>query len=271
MAIADVSDRSLDKLISLEGRAAVVTGAGAGIGRAVATRLAEAGARVMAADVDMQAAQETIAGLPGSGHVAQEVDVTNSAAVSAAADAAVEAFGGIEVWANVAGVYPVVPTLQMSDEDWHKIIGINLHGTFYGAREAARRMTEAGKPGVIVNTVSTTVHKVPAPGLAAYIAAKGGVESMTRAMALEFGPSDIRVLAVGPTLTRTEGTLAQKPMLEEAMGNIGDAHELYGGRLPLGRIAVADDIARVVLFAVSDMGQMLTGSALYVDGGDLIF
>lgn len=271
MAIADVSDKSLDKLISLEGRNAVVTGAGAGIGRAVALRLAEAGARVMAADINHDAAGETIAALPGSGHVAQQLDVTDSASVSATASRAAEEFGSIDAWANVAGVYPVVPTLDMSDEDWHKIIGINLHGTFYGAREAARKMTETGKPGVIVNTVSTTVHKVPAPGLAAYIAAKGGVEAMTRAMALEFGPSNIRILAVGPTLTRTEGTLAQKPMLEEAMGNIGDAHEMYGGRLPLGRIAVADDIARVVHFAISDMGQMLTGGALYIDGGDLVF
>ncbi|WP_180897913.1 SDR family NAD(P)-dependent oxidoreductase [Martelella soudanensis] len=271
MAIADVSGKSLEALVSLAGRNYVVTGAGAGIGRAVASRLAEAGGRVMVADLNVEAAEATVAGLAGSGHLAQRIDVTDPASVAAAADAAVEKLGGIDGWANIAGVYPVIPTLDMSDGDWNRIIGINLNGTFYGAREAARRMTAAGRPGVIVNTVSTTVHKVPAPGLAAYIAAKGGVEALTRALALEFGPSDIRVLAVGPTLTRTEGTLAQKPFLEQAMGNIGDAHELYGGRLPLGRIAVADDIARVVLFAVSDLGQMMTGGALYIDGGDLVF
>jgi len=93
---------------------------------------------------------------------------------------------------------------------------------------------------------------------------------MTRALALEFGPHNIRVLSVAPTLTRTEGTLAQKPQFEAAMGNSGDAHELYGSRLPLGRIARPDDIARVVLFCASDLSLMMTGSVLSVDGGDLV-
>ena len=225
----------------------------------------------MVADIDAEAAGQTVADLPGDGHLAQAIDVTDAASVSAAADTAVQSLGGIDIWANVAGIYPVTPTLDLTDDEWQRILNINLNGTFYGAREAARRMVAAGGPGVIINTVSTTVHKVPAPGLAHYISAKGGVEAMTRALALEFGGNDIRAIAIGPTLTRTEGTLAQKPHLEAAMGNIGDAHELYGGRLPLGRIATADDIARVLLFAASDLSLMVTGCAIYVDGGDLVF
>jgi NAD(P)-dependent dehydrogenase (short-subunit alcohol dehydrogenase family) len=271
MAIHHVHDQSLAELVSLKGRSAVVTGGGAGIGRATAYRLAEAGAKVMAADLNIAAAKETVAALPGKGHIAQALDVRDSASVIAAADKAVSALGGIDIWANIAGVYPMSTTLDLSDKEWQRMIDINLSGTFYGAREAARRMVAGKRPGVIINTVSTTIQKVPAPGLVHYISAKGGVEALTKALALEFGGNHIRVLAIGPTLTRTEGTIAQKPNLEAAMGNIGDAHDMYGGRLPLGRIAHADDIARVVFFAVSDLALMMTGGTLYVDGGDLIF
>jgi len=270
MAIHDVSERPLNTVISLKGRVAVVTGGAAGIGRATARRLAEAGATVAVADLDERAAQDAANSLPGDGHQALHIDVRDSASVASVAANVAKRLDGLHIWVNNAGVYPVCPTLEMSDAEWERVIGINLSGSFFGAREAARQMVSRGSSGVIVNTQSTTVHKVPAPGLAHYIASKGGVESMTRALALEFGPHNIRVLSVAPTLTRTEGTLAHKPQLEAAMGNVGDAHELYGSRLPLGRIARPDDIARVVLFCASDLSLMMTGSVLSVDGGDLI-
>lgn len=270
MAIRDVSQESLSKLISLAARVAVVTGGAAGLGRAICTRLAEAGAKVVVADLNQAAAQATAEQLPGGGHQALYLDVQDSLSVAAVAQASKDKLGGLDIWVNNAGIYPVCPTLQMTDADWEKVIRVNLTGGFFGAREAARVMTALGTSGVIVNTQSTTVHKVPAPGLAHYIAAKGGIEAMTRALAFEFGPSNIRVLSIAPTLTRTEGTLAQKPQFEAAMGNIGDAHLLYGSSLPLGRIAVPDDIARVVLFCASDLSLMMTGSVLSVDGGDLI-
>lgn len=270
MAIKDVSDYALNDVVSLRGRVAVITGGAAGIGRAAGRRLAEAGAKVVLADLDEAAASDAAGSLPGSGHLALRVDVRDPVSVAALAVNVGNALGRLDVWVNNAGVYPVCPALEMSDAEWERIIGVNLSGSFFGAREAARQMIALGTPGVIVNTQSTTVHKVPAPGLAHYIAAKGGVEAMTRALALEFGPHNIRVLSVAPTLTRTEGTLAQKPQLEAAMGNSGDAHELYGSRLPLGRIARPDDIARVVLFCSSDLSLMMTGSVLSVDGGDLV-
>lgn len=270
MAIKDVSDDALTDVISLRGRIAVITGGGAGIGRAAGRRLAEAGAKVVIADLDEAAARNAVGSFPGSGHLALRVDVRNSASVAALAANAVEALGGLDIWVNNAGVYPVRPVLEMSDAEWERTIGVNLSGSFFGAREAARQMISLGTHGVIVNVQSTTVHKVPAPGLAHYIAAKGGVEAMTRALALEFGPHNVRVLSVAPTLTRTEGTLAQKPQLEAAMGGGGDAHQLYGSRLPLGRIARPDDIARVVVFCASDLSLMMTGSVLSVDGGDLV-
>ncbi|KFL29578.1 hypothetical protein JP75_20285, partial [Devosia riboflavina] len=193
------------------------------------------------------------------------------AAVAAIAAEAVAKFGRLDIWINLAGIYPVTPTLEVSDAEWRRITDINLNGTFFGAREAARQMAAGGRSGVIINTVSTVVHKVSAPGLASYIAAKGGVESLTRALAYEFGGNNIRVLALAPTLTKTEGTMAQKPALTVAMGNKGDPHEIYGSRLPLGRVLDGDDVARVALFMVSDLALMMTGSVVYVDGGDRTF
>lgn len=273
MAIADVSSTALADLVSLKSRVAVVTGGASGIGHACARRLAEAGAAVVIADLNGERAETVAAALREGGAQAQaaQLNVADPASVSAAADTAVNTFGGLHIWINCAGIYPIHDTLDMSESDWNKVLDVNLKGSFFGAREAARRMVAAGTPGVIVNTHSTTAHKIPSPGLAHYIASKGAVESLTRAMALEFGPKGVRVLAVSPTMVATEGMMEQKPMLTEAFGNVGDPHVLYGSRLPLGRIGTPDDIARVVLFAVSDLSLIMTGSVLYADAGDLVF
>lgn len=270
MSIKDVSNLSLVDLCSLKGRVAVVTGGAVGLGRAICTRFAEAGASVVVADRNIDVANQTVAMLAGTGHKAMEMDVTDSASVERVAEYVAREYGKLNIWVNNAGIYPVHPTLSMTDDEWAKVISVNLTGGFYGARAAARVMTTNKCDGVIINTQSVVVHKVPAPGLAHYIAAKGGIEAMTRALAFEFGPSNIRVLSIAPTLARTEGTLDQKPHIEAAMGTAGDFHLLYGSQLPLGRIAVPDDIARVALFCASDLSMMLTGSVLSVDGGDLI-
>lgn len=273
MSIPDVSDRSLESLWSMSGRAAVVTGGASGIGRAIARRFAEAGAGVLIADLDAEAATRAAADLESGGgrSASARVDVTDPATVSAVADQAVAELGSLDVWLNVAGVYPVKPALEMTEAEWRQVVDVNLSGTFYGAREAARRMVDAGRGGVIINFHSTTAYKVPSPGLSHYIASKGGVEALTHSLAVEFGGHGIRVLAVSPTMTATEGMMAQKPMLTEAFGNVGDPHLLYGQRLPLGRIAVPDDIARVALLLASDMALIMTGSVIPADAGDLVF
>lgn len=273
MAIADVSKNPLADLVSLKGRVAVVTGAAAGIGNACARRLAEAGAAVVIADLNGERAEAAAAALRDGGAqaAAVQVNVADQASVSAAADAAVRSFGGLHIWANCAGIYPIHDTLEMAEADWDTVLGVNLKGSFFGAREAAKRMIAADAPGVVINIHSTTAHKIPSPGLAHYIASKGAVESLTRALALELGPKGVRVLAVSPTMVATEGMMEQKPMLTEAFGNIGDPHIIYGSRLPLGRIGTPDDIARVVLFAASDLALIMTGSILFADAGDLVF
>jgi NAD(P)-dependent dehydrogenase (short-subunit alcohol dehydrogenase family) len=275
MATADY--RPLTELISLDGRVAVVTGGAKGIGLGIARRLAEAGAAVLVADVDDvtgETAAAELAGRYGVKTLFRHVDVREVEQVEDVADAAVGDLGGLHVWANIAGVYPVRAeefqvTPDLTDEEWARMIGINLNGTFHGARAAARRMIDAGTGGVIINVQSTTTQKVPAPGFSHYVASKGGIEALTKSLAVELGAHGIRVLSISPTMVATPGMMAQKPVLTEAFGNVGDPHVLYGSRLPLGRIATEDEIGRVALFLASDLSAIMTGSVIAADGGDL--
>lgn len=268
---------SIAELVSLQGRTAVVTGGANGIGLGIARRFAEAGANVLVADIDSGAAQLAADDLASAYEVstlAMKVDVRDTAQVEAAADLAVEELGGLDVWANIAGIYPVraddfKPAPEMDDDTWWNTIDVNLAGTYRGARAAARRMIAAGRPGVIINVQSTTTQKVPAPGFSHYVASKGAIESLTKSLAVELGQYGIRVLSISPTMTATPGMVAQKPVLTEAFGNVGDPWELYGSRLPLGRIAREDDIARVALFCASDLAAIMTGSVVAADAGDL--
>jgi NAD(P)-dependent dehydrogenase (short-subunit alcohol dehydrogenase family) len=276
MAAPNLDSLPIGKLISLESRVAVVTGGAKGIGLGVARRLAEAGADILVADVDDALGPQAVADLAARGGraVYYRVDVRNPAEVEAAADAAVSELGGLDIWANIAGVYPVRAeefqvTPGLEDDEWARMIGINLTGTFHGARAAARRMIEGGKGGVIINIQSTTTQKVPAPGFSHYVASKGGIEALTKSLAVELGPHGIRVLSISPTMVATPGMLEQKPVLTEAFGNVGDPHVLYGSRLPLGRIATEDEIGRVALFLASDLAAVMTGSVVAADAGDL--
>jgi len=264
-AIRDPSGAALTELVSLRGRVALVTGGGRGIGRACCARLAEAGAAVIIADRDLAAARETAAAL-GRSALAAEADVRDESSVRALADHAVSSLGRLDVWVNAAGIYPTSPLLELSGEEWDEVLDVNLRGTFFGAREAARVMTAAAREGAIVNISSTAAYRVAAPGAVHYTASKFGVRGLTRALATELGPRRIRVLEVVPTVTLTPGLEAQRTSLETA----GFALEDLGPRLPLGRIAVPDDVARVVLFCASDLSLLMTGSSLLVDAGELV-
>ncbi|MFD0474111.1 SDR family NAD(P)-dependent oxidoreductase [Nonomuraea thailandensis] len=166
MSTADVSGKSLAELVSLKGRRAVVTGGGRGLGKAIAARLAEAGADLLIGDLDeglAGAAAKELAERHGVRAVGAAMDVTDAAAVSAAADRALAELGGLEVWVNNAGIFPAVPLLEMTEETWDQVFAVNARGVFVGAREAARRMAAAGTGGVIVNIVSTAGFRGSAP------------------------------------------------------------------------------------------------------------
>ena len=262
-AILDASGAALSELVSLAGRVAVVTGGANGIGRACCARLAEAGATVVVADIDGDAARRA-ASVLGPPAVATEVDVRDEGAVRVLAEHARVSLGRLDAWVNAAGIYPTSPVLELTGDDWDLVLDVNLRGTFVAAREAARVMVDRGGGGVIVNISSTAAYRAE-PGVAHYVASKFGVRGLTRALAVELGPHQIRVLEVAPTVTLTPGLEAQRTALESA----GFALEELGPRLPLGRVAVPDDVARVVLFCVSDLSLLMTGSTLAVDAGEL--
>lgn len=264
MTVPDLTDRPLAQLVSLHGRRAVVTGAARGIGAAVARRLAEAGASVVVGDVDEGAAGVTAAEIAArykSGVVPVALDVAEPSSVAAAADFAVSALGGLDIWVNNAGVFPSTPLLELSDDEWDRVLDINLRGTLVGCREAARRMAAAGRGGVIVNLSSIAGIRGRGPGVSAYVASKHGVIGITRQAALELAEHRIRVLAIAPTTTITPGVTT-------AMGKPDEELEA-ALKTPLGRAARPDDVARVALFCASDLAMFMTGSTLLVDAGQM--
>jgi NAD(P)-dependent dehydrogenase (short-subunit alcohol dehydrogenase family) len=270
-AIADVSQRSIAQLVSLAERAAVVTGGGRGLGKAIAERLCEAGASVVIGDIDGELAAAAAADL-SSRHdgraIGTAMDVSDTRSVTAAADLAVATFGGIDIWVNNAGVFPSVRISEMDDDVWDHVLGVNSRGTFAGSREAAKRMIAAGKGGVIVNIVSTAGFKGVAPGLAAYVSSKHAVRGLTKQMALELAPQGIRVLGVAPTYCVTEGNQIAASQNPDRTNTAEDIPAMLTSRL--GRVGVPDDIARAVLFCASDMSIFMTGSTLLVDAGEAI-
>jgi NAD(P)-dependent dehydrogenase (short-subunit alcohol dehydrogenase family) len=264
MGIADVSSKSIAELVSLAGRSAVVTGGARGIGKAVAARLAEAGADLVIGDHRGELSDSTAAELAeryGIRAVGVEVDVRDAAAVSALADAAPE----FDIWVNNAGIYPSTAFLSISHDEWDRVLDTNLRGMFLCCQEAGLRLVDRKQGGVIVNIASTAAVKTGA-GVAHYITSKHGVVGLTRAAAVELGPHGIRVLAVAPSMTQTEGrdefmASVVAPGMSEFVAEMEE-------RTPLGRIGVADDVARVVLFCASDLSMLMTGSMLLVDSGE---
>ena len=203
VAIHDASGAILSELVSLAGQVAIVTGGASGIGRACCTRLAEAGAAVVVADIDGEAAHRAASAL-GPPAVATEVDVRDEAAVRALVEHVRVSLGRLDAWVNAAGIYPTSPLLELSAEEWDLVLDVNLRGAFVGAREAARAMVAGGSGGVIVNISSTAAYRAE-PGVTHYVASKFGLRGLTRALAVELGPHKIRVLEVAPTVTLTPG------------------------------------------------------------------
>jgi NAD(P)-dependent dehydrogenase (short-subunit alcohol dehydrogenase family) len=266
-AIADVTDKGLGELLSLAGRRAVVTGGARGLGRAIADRLAQAGASVLIGDCNADgaiAAANAIADKRGVRAIGTMLDVADGASIANCARQAEETLGGIDIWVNNAGVFPATPALEMTDDAWDQVMDINLRGVFIGCREAARSMVAAGNGGVIVNIASTAGLRGTGPRVSHYVASKHGVTGLTKQLALEFGPERIRVLGIAPSVIVTEGVKASQAQ-NEAGGS-----SAFSFQCVLGRLGVPDDIARVALFCASDMSLYMTGTTIPVDAGLLI-
>jgi NAD(P)-dependent dehydrogenase (short-subunit alcohol dehydrogenase family) len=240
----------------LAGKVALVTGAGQGIGRAIARLFAEEGATVVAIDLDLAAAEATVSTAPAAQRcAARRVDVSRSADVAALFAQTVELHGKVDVVVNNAGVGAVDTLAQTPDENWAKVIGVNLTGVFHMCREAARSMQAAGNRGAIVNVSSTSA--LNGEGPAHYCASKAGVMGLTRSIARELAPAGIRVNTVVPGPTDT-------PMMQ---GIPEEWSEAIVKSVPLGRMGKPEEVARVALFLASDESAFVTGQNVAVNGG----
>lgn len=256
---------STQNAFRLDDKTAVVTGAASGIGRCIAETFAGAGARVIVADIDLDAARATADVIASAGGQAQavKVDVSNEEEVSALFDATLAAYGSLDVLVNNAAIFPKRPFLDVDTEFWDRLQAVNLRGTFLCLRESIRRMKERGG-GSIVNISSVSSMQAVVHHNATYNATKAGVNSLTRTTALEFGPDGIRVNAVLPGGIPTPGARAASAAIE-LKGPI-----LSPGRLPLGGMGEVQDIANAALFLASPAARYITGQLLAVDGGFLI-
>lgn len=241
----------------LEGKTALVTGAGKGIGLAIAQRFALEGASVVVNDIDAQAVELAVASIASSGGSALAAvgDVSDSSAVNSIFDSAEEWRGSVEVVVNNAGlISPMKHFLEADEEWWRRIIDVNLTGTFLVCHRAAPKMVQA-QSGVIINMSSggaTRSHR----SFSSYDASKGGIEAFTRSLALDLGPYGIRVNALMPGSIDTTGM------------NL-DERVLRGENVPLNRIGEPADMAGPAVFLASSDAQYITGEVLKVDGGML--
>ena len=234
-------------------RTVLVTGAGHGLGEAIARLAAARGARVGVLDLDGDAAAAVAADLPGA--VALQADTTDEAAVEAALDALGEVPDGVVC---NAGIVRFGPLRDLSLADWRAVVDVNLTGTFVTARAAARRMMVAGAPGAIVSIASMN-GVAPGPNAGAYAATKAGVMMLTQQMAVEWGGAGIRCNAVAPG------------MIDAGMSTPLVAVEVFRRRretnVPLGRLGTAEDIANATVWLLGEESAYVTGQTLLVDGG----
>ncbi len=246
---------------ALKGRVALVTGASSGIGRAIALELARCGASVgVNYHSEQDEANEVVGAIEQAG--GQAVAVGGNVGVSAEVDAMFEAldkrFGAIDILVNNSGIEKSAPFVDIAEQDWDRVIDVNLKGAFLCGQQAARRMIGAGRGGRIVN-VSSVHEELGFPGFTPYVASKGGLMMLMRNMALELAQYGITVVNVGP------GAIAT-PINEKMLAD--PAQVLATERqIPLGRIGQPEEVARLVAFLASNAGGYITGTTVFIDGG----
>jgi 3-oxoacyl-[acyl-carrier protein] reductase len=248
--------------LRLEGKSAIVTGAGRGIGKAIARRFLQEGASVLICDLDagrLEAARDELAAF-GTVH-GEVVDVTSREEVERLGGRAKEEFGRIDILANNAGISRFEPFLEITDENWNDTLAINLKGVFLCSQVVAREMKNQGS-GAIVNMGSTN-GILGEEGLAHYNASKAGVILLTKTMAIELAPHNIRVNSVCPGFILTELQL-ESGMSEEAIRD-------YTSLIPLNRYGRVEEVANAFAFLASDEASFITGIDLLVDGGVVSF
>lgn len=249
--------------VDISGQVALVTGAGRGIGQAIALRLAECGAKVCVNDINPETAQATAKAVAAVGgeafaHIAS---VADKSGVQAMCQAVLARWGRLDILVNNAGIEPTVSVLEMAEEDWDNTLAINLKGTFLCSQAAGQVMKAQGQ-GVIINIASIAGHSIPISLRSAYCASKAGVVGFTKECAREFAGYGIRVNAVCPGVIIT-------PMTEKLRHNEAMMAKWLQD-IPQRRLGEAEEVAELVLFLCSASASYLTGQAIHVDGGKVM-
>ena len=246
--------------VNLSGRVALVTGAGRGIGRALAHGLAECVAIVAVNDIDAESALMTTA--LGRGELKPyPADVADPAAVQRMIDEIMTDYNRLDILINNAGIEPTASVLEMTINEWQRTLDVNLSAAFYTSQAAGRVMREAGH-GVIINIASIAGHNIPLKDRSAYVASKAGLVGFTRECAREFAAYNIRVNAICPGVIETEMTAKRRADEAQMAKWLAD--------IPQGRLGVPEDVLGLALFLCSDGARYITGQAINVDGGKVM-
>ncbi|MFD1634286.1 SDR family NAD(P)-dependent oxidoreductase [Haloplanus ruber] len=250
----------------LDGQTAVVTGGNRGIGRAISTALAEAGANVVVANRDEAAGERAaadIATTTGAETLAVPVDVTDEDDARALAEATVAAFGGVDILVNNAGITINTPAEEMSAAEWHRVVEVNLTGVFNCAKFVGREMIDDGGGSIVnISSISAFMANHPQPQLS-YNASKAGVEGLKYQLASEWAEHDVRVNNVNPGYVRTE-------MVDEVIANEPEMTQQWFDEMLLDEMAAPADIAPLVVFLASEASWYMTGTSVVIDGGYLV-
>jgi 3-oxoacyl-[acyl-carrier protein] reductase len=247
--------------VRLEGKTAIVTGAGSGIGKCIAETYVKEGARVTVADIDLDAAKSAARAI-GNNAVAVRCDVSEKSDFAACVAETLSAFGALDILVNNAGTTHInKPMLEIDEDEYDRMFAVNVKGVFLGCQAVVPVFRKAGG-GVIIN-IGSTAGLRPRPGLSAYNASKGAVHMLTKSLAVELAPDRIRVCAIAPVATET-------PLLPSFLGPAQGQREKFIASVPLGRLAQPQDIANAALFLASADAEFVTGNIVEVDGGRTI-
>lgn len=261
--------KDLSQLLNLSGKTAVVTGGAKGIGQGIAYRLAEAGAKVVIADVDGEAADDTAKELAGKGWTARSIktDVSSEEDVKAMVAFAKDSFGSLDILVNNAGIYPPAPLSQMTEDQFEKVMHVNLRSCFLTTKYASEIMKAQGG-GRIINITSVDALHPSMIGLAHYDASKHGMWGFTKNSALELAEHNIWVNAIAPGGITTPGVAAMSQ--GASAEQMAASTKVFMAKIPMHRFGEPDEIGMVALFLASDMSSYMTGSHVIVDGGVLL-
>lgn len=248
--------------MNLKGKVAIITGARRGMGRTHALALAKAGAKVVVADISQEDCEKVVQEIKKAGGEALAIkcDVSQKAEVEMMVKKAIEKWGRLDILVNNAGILQFKPFLELTEEDWDKVLDVNLKGYFFCAQAAAKEMVKQ-KSGVIINIASIAMGQVGVgfPTLASYGASKGGIVALTETIALELAPFNIRVNAIAPGAIDTPMAESTKTDLKTMEGTLA--------RIPLHRLGRPEEVSNLVLFLASDESSYMTGSVVVIDGG----